>query len=255
MVDVFVSYCREDKPLVLPIVSSLKEIGLEVWYDQNLGAGMPFRREIKEKLSAAQVVVVCWSATSVQSDWVYAEAEQGRTEEKLVPLRLGECELPLPFGALHCLELREPVEIAAEVKRRVLDRKQSDPVGAATRAYLGVGHPVFPEVVCELLERATHTSDWDLIVKMVTKIAALADELKVELSALEYFAANRNSDMPEQIDDLINEEELGMSQAAALDCSFWSIEGASLQLLGELEPIVEQLQEIAACASAGRHRL
>ena len=255
MVDVFVSYCREDKPLVLPIVSSLKEIGLVVWYDQNLGAGVPFRREIKEKLSAAQVVVVCWSEKSVESDWVYAEAEQGRAEEKLVSLRLGECELPLPFGALHCLELREPVEIATEVKRRVLDQKQSDPVGAATRASLGVGHPVFPEVLCELLARATHINDWKLIVEMVSKIKVLADDLEVELSALEHFAENRRLYVPESVADLMNEEELGLSQADALRTEYWGLEGAAQQLLGELEPLVEQLEKISACAAEGHRRL
>jgi hypothetical protein len=51
-------------------------------------------------------VVVIWSKSSVNADWVIAEASRAHSQGKLIPLRLPSVmveEVPDPFGVLSIL--------------------------------------------------------------------------------------------------------------------------------------------------------
>ena len=58
MVDVFVSYSREDHNRVTPIVAAMGERGWQVWWDERLTPGPRFDEEIEKALDAAKVVVL-----------------------------------------------------------------------------------------------------------------------------------------------------------------------------------------------------
>jgi uncharacterized membrane protein YhaH (DUF805 family) len=50
-------------------------------------------------------VVVVWSRTSVQSEWVKAEAMAARERGILVPVRIDAAPIPLPFGLIQTANL------------------------------------------------------------------------------------------------------------------------------------------------------
>ena len=97
--DVFVSYVSEDRASAEIIARGLEGVGLSVWWDHHIQGGVGFRKEIDRQLGAAKVVVVLWSATSLDSEWVCDEAEQARDQKKLIPLCLDSVRPPLGFLA------------------------------------------------------------------------------------------------------------------------------------------------------------
>jgi hypothetical protein len=101
MADVFISYKRADRDRIAPIAAGLQGLGLSVWYDARLDAGSSFDEEITRELRAARCVLVCWSQGSVESEWVRAEATEGRKRGVLVSCLLEPCEPYPPFNLLH----------------------------------------------------------------------------------------------------------------------------------------------------------
>jgi hypothetical protein len=108
MYDVFVSYARDDAERVARLVERLVAArGWSVWWDTALRPGEEFPREIEEALERARAVVVVWSPSSVDSDWVVAEASEGWEREILVPVLIEDCEPPMPFRQTQAADLRE----------------------------------------------------------------------------------------------------------------------------------------------------
>ena len=70
MADVFVSYARNDKALVAPVVAAIEAAGWAVWWDPEVAPGQEFDNLITSELAAAKAVVVVWTPTSVGSRWV-----------------------------------------------------------------------------------------------------------------------------------------------------------------------------------------
>jgi hypothetical protein len=68
--------------------------------------GDRFADEISAVIESAKAAVVLWSEGTVNSDFVRAEASKAADRDILISVRLDDCELPLPFGALHTLDLR-----------------------------------------------------------------------------------------------------------------------------------------------------
>lgn len=103
--DVFVSYARDDLPRVKPLVGMLEAQGWSVFWDRQILPGQAWSTLIEEKLTAAKAVVVVWSRTSVQSEWVKAEAMAARERGILVPVRIDAAPIPLPFGLIQTANL------------------------------------------------------------------------------------------------------------------------------------------------------
>jgi TolB-like protein len=102
---VFVSYARADKAKVVAVITGLTAAGYDVWWDGLIEAGEAFARTIEQRLNAVEVVIVAWSKTSVNSDWVRDEAAQGRDRKRLVAVSLDGSEPPLGFRQYHSLDL------------------------------------------------------------------------------------------------------------------------------------------------------
>jgi len=107
MVDVFISYKREERARCERIQEKLKALDLDVWFDARLTAGKRFDREIEEAVRGAKVVVVLWSPASVESEWVREEAGVGKARNVLAAIRINPCDLPFGFGTTHVEDIHE----------------------------------------------------------------------------------------------------------------------------------------------------
>lgn len=107
MVDVFISYKREDRAEAQALAETIAAKGYEVWWDIDLLPGDRFADEIKAIIEKAKAAVVLWSERSVKSDFVQAEARLALRRGILLQICLDSADLPLPFNNLNYLDLRE----------------------------------------------------------------------------------------------------------------------------------------------------
>jgi hypothetical protein len=105
--DIFISYCREERPAARQFAECFAREGFTVWWDAVLRSGQTFDEVIERELRAAKAVVVLWSPRSVRSRWVRAEATLADRSNKLVPIIIEPCELPIIFELTHASELAE----------------------------------------------------------------------------------------------------------------------------------------------------
>jgi TIR domain len=104
MADIFISYSKTDHALALKLSAFLEAEGWSVWWDKSLAAADLYRDEIMKQLAAARAVITIWTATSVKSDWVRAEAGRAKADGKLIPVKTADvayADIPLPFGEMH----------------------------------------------------------------------------------------------------------------------------------------------------------
>jgi adenylate cyclase len=83
----------------------LRALGHSVWVDDELPAHRAYAEVIEERLAAARVVIVVWSAAAAKSEWVRSEADRARVERKLVQLTVDGAPLPMPFDQIQCADL------------------------------------------------------------------------------------------------------------------------------------------------------
>lgn len=96
--DVFICYKSDDKTLVEQLVSRLRYDKFAVWWDADIAPGAPWEATIEKCIAASKIVVVCWSARSVTSDNVKAEARYARDRGKLIQVYLDGTSSPMFFG-------------------------------------------------------------------------------------------------------------------------------------------------------------
>jgi TIR domain len=99
--DIFVSYSSSNRDFVRDLAVALNKQGWSVWWDRSILPGAIFTSEIEQALDAAACVIVVWSKTSAQSNWVRAEAAKAFEKRKLIPIRIDDIEPPLPFSQIH----------------------------------------------------------------------------------------------------------------------------------------------------------
>lgn len=102
----FLSYAHADEAKARRIAEALRQAGYEVWWDELIEGGAVYARSINAALQTADVVIVLWSATSVESDWVRDEAARGRDRQRLVPLKIDGTRPPLGFGQYQAINFR-----------------------------------------------------------------------------------------------------------------------------------------------------
>ena len=99
--DLFISYSREDRERVKPLVDALIAHGWIVRWDWRVNDGEQFHPRIEEALAGSACVIVLWSEHSIASPWVIAEAREGANKQKLVPVLLDEVSIPIAFHGIH----------------------------------------------------------------------------------------------------------------------------------------------------------
>lgn len=105
MADIFLSYKREDREKVRPLVDALQARGRTVWWDSRIGAGETWDQVIEAELRAAKCVLVIWSKRSIESDWVRAEAHDARDRRCLIPIIIENVTPPSIFKMLQATDL------------------------------------------------------------------------------------------------------------------------------------------------------
>ncbi len=106
MAGVFISYKKEDRDRVRPLVEGMRQDGVKVWWDQDIEPGAPWDETISQQIEAAACVVVIWSSLSVTAPWVKEEAGLGKSRGILVPVRIHDVDPPLGFGLIQTADLR-----------------------------------------------------------------------------------------------------------------------------------------------------
>ena len=105
MADIFLSYARPDREKIGSLAAALEQAGWSVWWDRHIDGGAAFARAIEAELNASRVVIVAWSQTALQSDWVKDEAATARDQGKLVPVSIDGAPAPLGFKQYHVIDL------------------------------------------------------------------------------------------------------------------------------------------------------
>jgi hypothetical protein len=102
---VFVSYAREDRDIAKLLADDLARNGLTVWRDTEIRPGRDFNSEIDAALDTAACVIVIWSAHSVGSTWVRAEATVGLERDILVPVSIDDSKPSTIFRIMQTIPL------------------------------------------------------------------------------------------------------------------------------------------------------
>ena len=102
MVDVFISYARRERALMLPIKQRLEAIGLILFVDVDgwLDGEATFPKALDRGVRVAKAVLACWSPWSLTREWVLNECSLGKDQNKLVAVervRLSNDDIPLEF--------------------------------------------------------------------------------------------------------------------------------------------------------------
>jgi hypothetical protein len=103
---VFISYSRQDLARVERVVKLFSDADLHVWWDRDIEVGTAFRSAIQAALDEAACVVVFWSITSVESEFVRSEASQAHDKGILKPVLLDvNVRIPVGFSEIQHLDL------------------------------------------------------------------------------------------------------------------------------------------------------
>jgi hypothetical protein len=108
MADIFISYSKKHPEHTVALAADLEARGYSTWWDTSLLPGDEFPEVIQRQIDMAKAVIVIWTANSVKSQWVRAEAALGYRQRKLITLFVPGLDfqyIPLPFNTLH----REPI--------------------------------------------------------------------------------------------------------------------------------------------------
>jgi tetratricopeptide (TPR) repeat protein len=101
LTDIFISYARQDRERVAPLVALLESLELSVWWDRAIKPGDSFEGDIDKAILDAKCVVVVWSKYSIHSQWVRSEALEGMDRNILVPLLLDDVRIPVAFKQIQ----------------------------------------------------------------------------------------------------------------------------------------------------------
>ncbi len=123
---VFISYAREDRGRVEPLVKHLARLGFDVWWDRDIEVGTSFRSAIQNSLDEAACVVVVWTMASVDKDFVRSEAARGQEQGILLPVLLdAKARIPVGFTELQYVNLTNWAGKKGTELRRLAKRIQS----------------------------------------------------------------------------------------------------------------------------------
>jgi len=143
--DIFISYCREERPVARRFAECFADEGFSVWWDAQLHSGETFDEVIERELRAAKAVVVLWSPRSVASRWVRAEATLADRDNKLVPIIIEPCNRPIIFELTHAAELAEWTGDRSEASYQTLIRDLRRMVGKTNDAQAAAAQAAAPE--------------------------------------------------------------------------------------------------------------
>ena len=105
MTDIFLSYTEKDREQAQRIAAMLEAVGWSVWWDRRIPAGKTWRSVLDKALENMHCMIVLWSSRSIESEWVYEEATEGRRLGKLVPVLIEAVRPPAGFREIQAADL------------------------------------------------------------------------------------------------------------------------------------------------------
>jgi len=117
---VFISYSRVNRDFAEKLVDSLREAGLDVWFDKNIRTGTEWDEVLEQEIEEADNLIIALSKTSVESDNVKNEMFYAQQHDTTVNLIMIEpCDLPLAMARMHYIDFG--LDYDKGVKRLVED--------------------------------------------------------------------------------------------------------------------------------------
>ena len=101
MLDVFISYSREDRQTAELIAQNVRALGYNLWWDEDIPPHLSYGELIEQRIAEAKAAIVIWSPSAAASQWVRAEANLARERNKLIQTSVGGTEPPLPFNQIQ----------------------------------------------------------------------------------------------------------------------------------------------------------
>ena len=144
MADIFVSYSRQDKARVAPLVAALEAEGWSIWWDPAITPGDEFDSLISKELDAARALLVIWTNSSVDSRWVRGEARDAADRGVLVPVRFEGARLPIDFRAVHTTDLDDWAEDRQNPAFRSLCQALESKLGTRKKKAIATAIAVLP---------------------------------------------------------------------------------------------------------------
>ena len=140
MSTVFISYARKDRAALQPVFEAVKASGLSVWFPDALPIGRSWQDLLDEGLKAAQCVILVWSKTAAQSEYVQLEIQRAIkawSSDRLVLVTVDDTPLPIGLRDLSPLRIgnhqgTERDELVNRI-RAVLPGELSGPIIHGTR--------------------------------------------------------------------------------------------------------------------------
>lgn len=105
MADVFLSYAREDAARAEQVARGLEQVGLDVFWDNEIPPGATWADHIEQRLTQCKALIVLWSESSTKSQWVREEARIGRDKGVLIPVMIDASQPPFGFGEVQSANL------------------------------------------------------------------------------------------------------------------------------------------------------
>ena len=132
---VFISYAHADRARVEPLVKVLAS-RFNVWWDRGIELGEDWRRTLMDHLDSARCVVVVWTATSVDREFIWSEVERVKDRGIVIPVKLDRnARIPVGFDRMHHLDLSAWTGRATKAARGVSRANCPATPAAAVRHY------------------------------------------------------------------------------------------------------------------------
>ena len=114
---------------------AIEAAGYSTWWDQRIQVGTAYDDTIERELDSAKCVLVVWSRSSVESEWVRNEASEGLRRGILLPIRVDESAVPLEFRRRQTYDICSDDDIDDVVGAAIsmVDQGGGDARGFATR--------------------------------------------------------------------------------------------------------------------------
>ncbi len=111
-VHLFVSYSREDEPIVRPVVQLLRITESKVFLDiDSIAPGERWQDELESSLTRADKVCVFWYFHSSRSEWVTRERQYAhKKNKKVIPLLLDSTPLALELSEYQYIDFTTVLE-------------------------------------------------------------------------------------------------------------------------------------------------
>lgn len=135
--DVFISYSRVDLPFVERLNHFLTEAGVTTWFDRkSLLPGQKWEDVIDDEISQSRTFLTCLSKAAMDKKG-YFHVEQHRASEAalrvppeqlfILPVALGDCDVPRKLRQYHAVNLVEPgaIEMLLRSLSSALERELS----------------------------------------------------------------------------------------------------------------------------------